>query len=224
MEPCFYEWLYISHCILIMCIHHVSKMSDTHSAFWCVTLSVNKTFVYEKTQQGSFLKWIFSVVQKSSVDRSFAVDVWLPLFVWAECVFVSVLLSLTLVSRMFNYMLCHVSTAELGFVMAGLVCFFLSLTTILPPRMILSCDLATLYYFNQTDKPWRYTLWKMQPGAARLTLAEQVKFRQRLPKSKAVKRSILVSFHLPWQHLHRSVLQCGSVHNLVTDCWDSLCV
>lgn len=134
MEPCFYEWLYVSHCILIMCIHHVSKMSDTHSAFWCVTLSVNKTFVYEKTQQGSFLKWIFSVVQKSSVDRSFAVDVWLPLFVWAECVFVSVLLSLTLVSRMFNYMLCHVSTAELGFVMAGLVCFFLSLTTILPPE------------------------------------------------------------------------------------------
>lgn len=47
----------------------------------------------------------------------------------------------------------------------------------------------------------------MEPGAARLTSAEQVKFRKRLPKSKTVKRSILMSFHLSRQHLHRSVLQ-----------------
>lgn len=63
--------------------------------------------------------------------RSCVLDVWLPLFVWAECFFVSELLSLTLVSRMFNYMLCHVSTAEHRLVMAALVCF--------PPSLTIRC-------------------------------------------------------------------------------------
>lgn len=79
--------------------------------------------VSEKTTGKHFEMSIFCAV------RCCGVDVWLSLFVWAECVFVYVLLNL-IVSRMLTYKLCHVDTAKLGFVKAGLICCLLSLTTI----------------------------------------------------------------------------------------------
>lgn len=72
------------------------------------------------------------------------------------------------------------------------------------PPMFWSYGNATMYFLEsnwQTLTP--QTLWKMQRGAPQLPLAEQVKFRQRIPKSKAM-RSILVSFYLPRQHQQRS--------------------
>lgn len=149
-------------------------------------------------------EWVFFQCWNSIMDRSFAVDAWLLLFVWAQCVFVSMLQSFSPVSRMFNYLLCHVSAAWPRFFTPFWLLFF-SLTVFpssglksaWPPFTFFSPHVLILRLCNSVflESNWQalqlQTLLKMQPGAVvQLTSAEQVKLRHQLTKSKVSEKVI----------------------------------
>lgn len=129
--------------------------------------------------------------------------------------------SLSPVSRMFNYLLCHVSTAGLRFFTPFLITFLLfdsfsssGLKSAWPPftfflPMFLSCGCVTQCFWNQTDNPFSYKhcgkcSLKLQLSSLQLSRSS---WGIDLQNPKRVKRSVLVSFHLSWQHLRCSVLQ-----------------
>lgn len=159
---------HVPHCILTICIHHVIKLCQIHTVY--VTFNVNKPFVYQKTQDRFLFSILCGAGERTSAARKLCSWCVTCLVGLGECVFVSVLLSLAQVSRMFNYTLCHFSGAERGFVMAGLVCFLHSLTAVqcfsffsaLCSNLLQPYDPVFSFFESNGQTLTLQTLWKMQ--------------------------------------------------------------